>query len=700
MARPNGAVLACAAAVGLSPGAWCSQPVQDKLNNVVESLQVQEAPIEDVLRLLAEQNDLNLIIGPDSMGRVSLRFSQVTLRSALDAILRAKGFQYALYEDIMLVTRPDSLERIRGLGLETRMFRLKYADARNVKATVDTARVLSPWGKTTVYYRSVNVEAAKAASIKPGLAFISGERYNLAEQVPQGQVPMQARSDVLIVTDKPERMEAVARLVESLDQPSRQIAIDVQFVETILDDINQVGINWNALLETSGQYKGKTRWVFGEGVPPVGKTSGGEVQLGSLAQTQFQAVLDMMLQNKRSKLLSQPSITTIDHQPATISVGVTYWIEERTGSAATGDLQITYKERQIPIELIVVPHILHERRILLELRPRVEEISGFQEAAGGFKLPLITSRSADARVEVESGQVAVIGGLIKEQTIVTEKRVWVLSSIPLLGNLFRHNEETKQRTDLSIFITPRIIGDEAEPSAQAKPAEAKPAPIAPRKMEGLVPVPEPEAASGAEGAAPAEEGMDMRSYFPLEEGRAWNYKWTARDGRAWESEMRVAGVVGGTARIDESTRGREGEGRAQTGYQWGPQGMVNLYRAVVGGDSVVYEPVRVILPARMTEGKTFESRYRSVAWSTGVRRGEAREFVQRQRLLGKFRVTAPAKTYEDCVAVETVWFDTVEPDKVTRKVVWYAPGVGPVKVEQDIPAGSPGLKGSLSALVR
>jgi len=696
-----------AALAGMPAGIAYEPPeVTSVLDNRVEALQVQETPMEDVLRLLAEQNDLNLIIGPDSMGNVTLRFSGVTLRSALDAILIAKGFQYRLYDNIMLIFAPDSLERRRGLDLQTHLFRLKYADARNIKTTVDTSRVLSPYGYTTIYFRTVNVDAAKAASIKPGLAFIQGEQYSLVEQATGTTMPMQARSDVLIVTDKPHIIEKVAALIAELDVPYKQVAIEVRFVETILDDKDQVGIDWQKLLQVSGSYKGQTTWKMGEELTPFQAESGGMIQLGSLASTRFDALLEMMLERGKSKLLSQPSITTIDHQPATISVGVTTWIEERTGSAATGgEVTITYKERQVPIELIVVPHVQEGNRVLMELRPRVEEITGYQEGAAGLQLPLITSRAADARIEVGDGETGIIGGLMKEKSIVTEKRVWLLGSLPLIGHLFRHQSQTVQRTDLSIFITPHIIlppGERESPQTTSVPPRAsetpatQPGKIEPAKKPEPAPVkssPPPPQASDTAGT------IDLHSYFPLGQGNRWGYVWNQPGGDKWESASTVGTQEGDLTLMNEATPTGPHPSEARAAYRWSEQGMLNLYRTTVGGDSTVYDPPRVILPVRMAEGKVYENRYRSVGWDASGQQGEPKEVVQRQRVVGRFTVNSALGKFANCLAVETIWFNADEPSNATRKVVWYAPDVGPVKVEHDIPTGSPTLKGTLSALI-
>lgn len=686
---------------------------EELLNTIVDTIQVYNTPTEDLLRLLAAQINLNLIIGPDSMGTVSLRFAGVTVGQALDAILQAKGYQYELYGNIMLISAPDSLERRRGLGLETRMFHLKYSNARDIKTTIDTSKVLSPWGYTSVYARSISTNAAKASYLKPQLERGRREEVTLEEPITGDKTPLQARTDILLVTDRPPNLKRVAKLIEMLDKPVRQVDIEVHFVETILDDNQQLGINWSQLLRTEGRYQGRTKWTLGNALPseeveelftgtggagsalsaasPVGEEGGsGAMEFGSLASTRFMTILDLMLKDEKAKMLSQPRITTIESQPATIIAGITFWLEEREGSMSEGDLRITYTERQIPIELVVVPHILHNNRIMLELRPRVEEISGWQTGYGGMQLPLITTRTADSRVEVADGETAVIGGLIKEKTLITEKRVWLLGSIPLLGHLFRHKVESKQRTDLTIFITPRII----------MPGEPHRSP--PEEMIKSETEPEREhAPEVAEANTPREvrNEIDMHRYFPLTSGAQWNYLWSHINGEKWESRLSITGNGGDIIRMRETIPEGPKRCEARSGFLWSDMGMLNVYRVYQGGDSMSYSPRRVILPKLMAEGEVYENRYAWKRWQDrrAIRSGEV---IQRQRLVGKFTVTTGAGRFRDCIGVETISYEIGAPvSEHKRKVIWYASDVGPVKVESEIPQGKQALEGALSAML-
>lgn len=697
---------------------WGSEPISitakqeiSALDNIVENCEFQDTPIVDILRLLARQNDLNLIIGPDSMGNVTLRFTGVSLKAALDAILRSKGYQYQIYDNIMLVARPDSLEKTRGLGLETRIFKLKYVDARDVKSVIDTARVLSPWGTTSIFSRSVAVEAAKAEILKPSTDPTAATEVKVADPIQRGQTSLQTRSDMLLVTDRPPNLEKVAKLLDAIDKPVKQVAIEVKFVESILGDDAKAGIDWAQLLAVQGSYQGRSQWTIG-GKDALG-AGAGTVQFGSLNTSSFNVLLDMLLRNQNSKLLSQPRVSSLDNQPAIIGVGVTTWIEERTGDPAAGTLAITYTERKVPIELVVVPHIVDNNRVMLELRPVVEEITGWQTGAQGQQLPLISSRTADTRIEVPDGQTAVIGGLLKDKVIKTTKKVWLLGSIPLIGRLFTHTEETVEHTDLSIFITPRIIKDQETtpfplpvdsvdeivkeegytPDTTSTPPTKKTSDV-PKAAAKAVTLPDSTAAT------PPPETIDMTAYFPISLGSKWTYQWVEESGNRWLSNLTIVSSNNKTAQAIETIPEGAYKSQVKTIYRWGDAGLEHLAKVNPDKDSTAYVPSRIIIPARMEVGTVYDNGYSWTNYGIGGQKIGVGSTRQTQKLVKRDSVVLSNGKYKDCVVVETVWYDpSVKNAPKKRKLVWYAKDVGPVKVEHDTPLNGDKVKGKMSALL-
>jgi len=139
---------------------------------------------------------------------------------------------------------------------------------------------------------------------------------------------------------------------------------------------------------------------------------------------------------------------------------------------------------------------------------------------------------------------------------------------------------------------------------------------------------------------------------------------------------------------------------ARTCYRWTEQSLENLYKVNRGKDSTVYHPARPILPATMVVGRPYESSYKYTIYGVGGQKSGVGEVKQIQRLIRRETVALSNARYKDCIVVESVWFNPADKSGVKkRKLVWYAPDVGPVKVEHDLPLDEKVVKGKMSALL-
>ena len=184
--------------------------------------------------------------------------------------------------------------------------------------------------------------------------------------------------------------------------------------------------------------------------------TGGSISYGTLTFDEYGAVIDFLNSNTNSKLISNPRILAMDNQEAFISVGTTFPIPQITrGVGGQGDV-VTFQYRDVSIALRVTPHVSDDGTITLFVNPEIEEVIG-QVSAGGNSAPITSKRSVETVVNLKNNETMVIGGLIRENTIETISKIWLLGDIPLIGNLFRHKSKTKSQTDLLIFITPRLV---------------------------------------------------------------------------------------------------------------------------------------------------------------------------------------------------------------------------------------------------
>jgi type IV pilus assembly protein PilQ len=398
------------------------------------SLDVREAEIANVLRLLAKQSNLNIVAGKEVAGKITVSLVKVSTKEALDMVVKANGFDYITEGDVILVKSRESFGESE---LETKVYHLKYIDAYNVKNAA--RQVLSPQARMEIFYANFSPVQGAKANTETG-----------DESAPED------RSSILIVTDSPDNIRQLDAMIAALDKPTSQIMIEAKLIEVSPQHEQKLGINWDKTISSE---------VFREFVLPSGQVyrnafdaplADGQINYGTLNLGQYNATLDFLNQHTNAKLVSNPRILARDNEEALISVGTTVPIPQiNRGIGGTGDV-VTFQYMNVSISLRVTPHVGEDRTITLSVNPIIEEIIG-EVRSGTNSAPITSKREVTTVVNLASDETMVIGGLIKENTVERVSKVWMLGDVPLLGNLFRHKEKSKEQTDLLIFITPRLL---------------------------------------------------------------------------------------------------------------------------------------------------------------------------------------------------------------------------------------------------
>jgi len=395
------------------------------------SLDFVETDLNDALRLLASQNNINIITNEDIRGVVSIHFTKVTLKGAIDAILKSNGYDYIIHENILIV-KPTSMV-IHG-ELTSKIFELDYVNAGDLQLPLQN--ILSPKGKLEIFTRTTSL--------------------------PTGFGP--SKADILVVSDIPDNMMKITEFIKKIDVAAAQVMISVKFIETSLTENQKLGIDWSMSATLSGgpaiaQPTGLA--TPGQGLPGLGIGAFKDLNLAILSMSEFQIVLDMLQSTGRSELLSEPRITTLDNQWANMSVQteITVIVPVVAGGA-TGAIAAEQAQKiTVEIALAVLPQVHKNGQITLAVEPTVEAITGY--SGPNMDQPIISRRTTTTQVRVKNGETIAIGGLIKEDLRKVEKKVPILGSIPILGKmLFTSISDEKERSDLLIFITPHLINPE------------------------------------------------------------------------------------------------------------------------------------------------------------------------------------------------------------------------------------------------
>jgi len=380
---------------------------------------VKEADVASILQLLGAQFSLNIITTAEVKGTVTFQFSNVPLQTALDALVKAVQCNFVRQGDVIIV-KPIKTE-IAG-DMVTKVFELDFAEADDIKTAIK--RLSSSSGDIAVSYRRV------------------------------GDGNSSKRSSVLMVTDYPENMAQIEKVIQELDRPVPQISIEAKFIETTLSSEDLYGIDWTIHVSANATVPPDK---IKAGDPVTMPLTISQMLLGTLTIGNLSAVLDLLKSRGNARLLANPRAITLDNQTARMTISTQVPVREVRVDPGTQAQTITWKREQIPVELVVTPHVLADGSINMDVNPSVEAITGYVGPVGDQQ-PITSKREARTQIRVRDGEVAVIGGLVKDEYAKTVSKVPVLGHIPILGNLlFTKTSIKATKTDLLIFIIPHVL---------------------------------------------------------------------------------------------------------------------------------------------------------------------------------------------------------------------------------------------------
>ena len=390
-------------------------PQEDAFAGKRLTLYVKDAGITDVVRMLATQFNLNLLVTQDVKSLVTVRLSDVPLRAGLDALLKAALCNMVEEPNGILVIKPVKKE-MYGEVL-TRVFILDYVEATDAVTAIEP--VLSEVGKAQENYRRVGGGSGSE------------------------------RTQVLVVSDVQEALDRVAAVLADFDRPVPQVAIEAKFVETTRSAEDRYGIEWTI---SASANSGPFEYLKDFAIP----ITFDEMVLGKINLDQMRASLELLASRGNSRVLANPRTMTLDNQTARVTMGLQYPLRVVNKDAETGEITYTWEKEDIPIQLEVTPHVTSDGMITMSVSTTVEAITGWVGSADEQQ-PIIAERTAETQVTVADGEVVVIGGLVKEEETRTVGKIPLLGDIPILGHLFKKTVLRRETNDLMVFIIPHVV---------------------------------------------------------------------------------------------------------------------------------------------------------------------------------------------------------------------------------------------------
>jgi type IV pilus assembly protein PilQ len=393
------------------------------------SLDFQGADLRAVLRTFSEISGLNIVIDPKVQGTVDVALRDVPWDQALDIILRGNGLSYSVDGTIVRIAPIAVLA-------DEEAQRRKLAEEQ---ALAGNLRVLT---KTLSY--------AKADEELQGIL----TKTTLS---PRGIVQIDKRTNTLIITDLPDRLQTASNLLDTLDTAQPQVEIEARIVQTSRTFARQLGIQWgfngkvdpslgnttNLAFPNNGSLTGKVN------LPAQGATSTATLALGSVnGAFNIDVALSALETSGNGRILSTPRVSTQNNVEAEITQGTQIPIQVVSNNTVT----VTFKDAALSLK--VVPQITAAGTVIMRIALE-NGTADFTRSVNG--IPPIDTQRANTTVLVNNGQTTVIGGIYLTNQQVQNDRTPGLSTIPLLRWLFKHDQLNDSQTELLIFITPRIM---------------------------------------------------------------------------------------------------------------------------------------------------------------------------------------------------------------------------------------------------
>ncbi|HEV7412101.1 MAG TPA: type IV pilus secretin PilQ [Casimicrobiaceae bacterium] len=469
------------------------KPIQEDPNRLTQgtragykgeklSLNFQNVEVRAVLQVIADFTGLNIITSDTVTGSLTLRLKDIPWDQALDIIMQTKGLDMRKNGNVVLIAPREELaikekqqleaqQQISELEpLVTESFQLNYIKAQDLLNLISSNRTGGAGGGTG------------------GQGSIISKR---------GVAILDPRSNILFVSDTPARLEEVRRIIRQVDASVRQVVIESRIV--IADDKfgRQLGVrfgmqtgftlnrryaggiggslNTQPVVSTSGgttttrETRTQTPFELASGIASAGYSDSPQLNVnlpvtspaGQLALTLINLgsgnlinlELSALEADSRGKVVSSPRVVTADNQKASIEQGT----EIPYVTPGTGNSPATVQFKKAVLRLDVTPQITPDNRIIMTVEIRKDSVGQFVPVAGGGFVPSIDTKNVITQIAVNNGDTAVIAGIYEETLNNDVTKIPFLGDLPYLGYLFKTTNKNIEKTELLIFLTPRIV---------------------------------------------------------------------------------------------------------------------------------------------------------------------------------------------------------------------------------------------------
>lgn len=467
------------------PAAQAPEARQDKI-----SLDLKGLDIVDVLKMISNRSGMNIVVGKNVTGKVTIFLKDVNIWDAFEIILASNGLAYEKEGEIIKVMSDRDYELIYGEKFQDKKQSLaralKYAKAQDLSVTLNQiksniGRIIVNEPANTIIVLDTPQKISQIEKIindldQPTETKVFELKYAQADKLkPQiqeavskgvGTVRTDERTNKIAVTDFPDKIRELGKIIEAFDEKPSQVRIDAQIIEISPEkDEFKMGVDWDAWITKNLRLSNSL---------PLGgltKLSLGLATSGATVGEKFdrRGILDLLRTIGKTKILSSPSIMVLNNQEAKILVGTKEaYITSTISQGGTGT-EVTAQSVNfvdVGIKLFVTPTINKDNFVTMKIKPEVSssKLTDLTSEGKVTQVPIVTTSEAETVITLKDDNTIIIAGLKKDQKAKEIRKIPILGDIPILGFPFRSYSSSITKTELVIFLTPHIVKDTQSPS--------------------------------------------------------------------------------------------------------------------------------------------------------------------------------------------------------------------------------------------
>lgn len=458
-------------------------------------LDLRDINVVDVLKFLALEGSINIVTSKNVQGRSTLLLRDISIGDALEIIMVSNSLAYDIKGEIIYVMTEEEYFQLYGRNyndkkkIQTRT--LEYAKPsyvltalQSIQSAIGKVIIDEETGKVIMIdtpekliemnalldtmeekmeTKVVNLQYANAKDLEAQL------RSRL-ESKNVGNIMADVRSNQLVISAYPERMNEIVELIQSLDKKVKAVSVEARILQLTLNPTFDYGIDWGKAFSKSSN-EALRSLSFRNAFPISSAVSSdaaigsvGQIAFGDLTEDEFSFELKAMKEVLHTKVLANPRLMILNREEARINIGdkIPYVVTTTTGTGNNVSISEEIKFIDVGLLLVVRPVINDDGFITMAIRPEISSRTSNLTTPAGAVIPQVNTTFLETTVVIKDGVSMILGGLRRDDYTEDNKGIPHLMDVPVLGQLFQSRDESLQKTEIVIFLTPKITDGSTE----------------------------------------------------------------------------------------------------------------------------------------------------------------------------------------------------------------------------------------------